>query len=353
MKNSKKIIKSRILLVIIVVIASFLAAFIGQILVTSLSKTPSLSPDESFIIRQTDVKEQMLQRTIGEILNNEQLGLVEIYQLSQGILKNVGNGLVLTNDGWIISSEQSQSIGNWNYIRSANGELLPIESIIEDPASDLVFLRVDSNELYPATIASTTAFSVLDEYVIAHYRGQMNIARVLNVIDKNYYLSSDQLNRFVYFSGGDKDDVVYDNSGEVAAYIIEKNEDYSIAIEVGYIRTILEKLLREDEITNTRLGIYYVDLSKRAVQEKYSLNNLKGALVGATQMPTDHEILPKTSSAYKGGIRYNDIIVSVEGRLVDEYNTLSDLIMNYKSGDEIEFGILRNNQPMSLNVILD
>jgi S1-C subfamily serine protease len=58
------------------------------------------------------------------------------------------------------------------------------------------------------------------------------------------------------------------------------------------------------------------------------------------------------SPAEEGGLRANDIILTFDGKKVNEEATLLDLLTAKKPGDTVTLGILRGGQELSVNVTL-
>jgi len=58
------------------------------------------------------------------------------------------------------------------------------------------------------------------------------------------------------------------------------------------------------------------------------------------------------SPADKAGVKDGDVITSVNGKAVDENDSLQSLISNYKPGQTVTLGINRSGSNMTLKVTL-
>jgi len=90
------------------------------------------------------------------------------------------------------------------------------------------------------------------------------------------------------------------------------------------------------------LGITYRALTPAEAQ-RHSLSPTAGVLVLS---------VTADSPAEEGGLRANDIILTFDGKKVNEEATLLDLLTAKKPGDTVTLGILRGGQELSVNVTL-
>lgn len=356
-RKRSKVITSRLVLVIIIVIAAFLAAFVGQIAITTLSNTPSLLPDDSLIIRQSTDRFTQLENAREAILNNELSGLLEFYTAQDGLLSFVTSGLVLTNDGWTVGiEEQSDSAAElWDYVRLASGEIVEVEKIAKDPSSRLVFAKLPSNNLSPVTLSSDMDSTPLLSYIVAQPRGKLFFSQVMaEEVPKDLYLHSDRLNRYVKMTIGELGASIYNEKAEVVGIVAGVDEDKIVeVIKVSVIRDALRMLLREGEIKRASLNLFYIDVSRQALIAPEAIKDLdSGAFVTNKISIPPATVLARDSVGFLAGIRLNDVIVSVDGDMINHRTTLSDYILQHQPDDKIELGINRNGSSISIEVTL-
>lgn len=348
-KQKQKMIQSRFLLIVIVVIAAFISAFLGQIVITSLSDSPSLISDNSFIVQQAKDNLQELKKASDTIFSNEVQGMVELYDQTGTSLNKLGSGIVLTNDGWVLGIGKLAS-----HIRLDSGELLAIEESIADPSSTMVFYRINSENLAPVTLAKEFRAEKLNSYLVLSYRGLIEQTQYLinDLVDEER-ISSDQINRYALFTRGEPGEVIYNVDSEVIAISVGKNERGLVeALDVAQIRYALDSVLRKSAIERPILGITYIDLSKTALAQSGTSVVTNGALIKSLVLDESVPILNSKNPAVLAGLRLNDIVVSVNSDIVNDHISLSEYILKMKPGDTVELGILRLNQPLTVEATL-
>ena len=60
----------------------------------------------------------------------------------------------------------------------------------------------------------------------------------------------------------------------------------------------------------------------------------------------------ENSSAEKAGLQENDIIIAIDDEKITSYGDLSKALDNRNIGDEVTVTVIRNDQEMKFNVIL-
>jgi S1-C subfamily serine protease len=338
-RKTKFALQSRLVLVIVVTVAAFLAAFLGQILITSLNTRPSLDLSQPFIITENSNSIDKSKSALASLKKTEAPSIVEIYQ-SDTILTSVTQGVVLTNDGWVVAVNNSDfEPETWEYIRFNSGELLPVIQVIEDPSVELVYLQVESTNLTPATLTRQDDLEVFDTLLISDFDGVVARTEFIGGskrMEREY--SSDKQNSFYKFAGKYSSGIVYNLNSELVGLIIpNQSTNNTLMVHALSIRSSLDLLLKTDTLKRAELGITYVDLAQNPILNQPSS--------GAYVVAIDRTILSNS-------IQLNDLIVSVDGNLLNHQLTLSDLIEKTQPEQTIELGLIRRGEPLTIESTL-
>lgn len=309
-----------------------------------------------------------------EVLNSVKYSVADIYKKDDkiidkagkdnkdmAVLKNsilpenfVGNGVVLTYDGWILSyglenfSKDDVKNKKNSYVIVFNGngkESYDVTEVIKDKFSNLAFLKIDARGLPVISLAEQEDIKDAQTVLLAGREAQVSIENIndtqYGIFEKkeDYIKSSDVLNNWMLISQNlGKNYVsapVIDLKGELAGIMAKENT----AVSINTIATAFKSMLKNKEILRPSLGIGYIDLSKILGK---SLYDKKGALV--------QKVVLKSSAA-DAGIKAGDIILKIEKDEVKD-NNLSDLIQDYDKGTSVNFTILRDRNEIVLPVVL-
>jgi len=366
----------RLLYILVILIVGFLSGVVGELAVnnyfyhqgydlTSIWKPQlDIEGDSQVIVFR---KEEVAQNRVDQIktlVDSAAQAVVGIYikrggqavvdQLYQPRDK-VGNALVLTSDGWLATtiSGMPDEEGRELVIITADREVLPIEKIILDETSQIVFLKVsadnlkvvkfaDNSGIYPGSPMIVLAESLVSESV------QSQISSIAKVRFRpitgfaDYFSSTERYDTFLLakddipegFVGGAVLDM---EGGIIGLYSGEFNQ--SSIIPASHFLDVFDRLLRQQEIVRPYFGVRYIDLSiATGLDEKISEDLHKGALIFGDK---DHKItaVSAKSPAAKAGLNLGDIILQVNDDPVDERHSLTELVQQYEIGDVLKLTV--------------
>ncbi|MBI4121886.1 MAG: serine protease [Parcubacteria group bacterium] len=333
------IVSSRLFLVFVIVIAAFLAAFLGQLAINDMSRLPSLVNNP--IIRTSPDELSKLTRAASRILANERTASVETWLQIEPLAEASVDGLVLTNDGWVVTLSNRTLPA---FVRLQSGELLEVEKSVVDTYAPLAFLKIDANNLHPANLSGRRDLPALDPVLLFGANGEMLIGRLsgrLSYPGADY--DADSLNRFDRVTYGRPGQAVYDAGGEVLGLVIDGSSDQSSAsfVSGSYIRTAFNEVLKNQRVARAAIGARYIDLASQPVPETLSYGQNSGALL---------TVVAPTGAAAKAGLRVNDIVVAVEGTPLSNRASLSDIVHELGVGTTVSLSILRRGAPLTLEL---
>jgi S1-C subfamily serine protease len=252
-----------------------------------------------------------------------------------------GQGLVLTNDGWILTGSKIDNAENF-IAADYEGNILPLESV--KLIKGAYFVKVKANNLVAAPFSGKNDIQS-GQMVVALHEQDSPLSYVENtnsLKEKISVKSSEKWYRFIKISNRalNVGDFVFNFNGLVAGLY----DQDGLIVPIYFYTQALPALLNNKEFSRIYLGVNYIDLST-AVSEK----KLSGALIAADSKGT---AVIKNSPAALAGIKTGDIILMVEGVKIDAQNSLSEIIQGYQPETEIELTILREGSELSIKVKL-
>ena len=351
---------------VLVILVSILFGF-GSSFLYSFMFNPEIEVNGNqkvIIEKQEDVtvtSEERLEELI-EIINPI---IVNFYDNSKAVsgpfyqdIYSLGNGFILTSDGWIMTTQEvMDKIGDKDYvILTADYKTYEVEKVLKDPISPVVFVKIKANDLTVAKLASIdTALSGQKVYgFIANYpeakMASLHLADLQATTMEDVVASTEKLNHFISAREGYDLSLVgapiINLSGEVLAII----SNQQLAVPMDYLKTAISDLARKDKIDRARLGVNYINLAKYPkVNTETGIMRDEGALLSGFR---DETAVEKGSPADDAGLRVGDIILMVEGELVNSRRTLTQMIQDYEAGETLKLTVLQNGKERAIEVEL-
>ncbi|MBD3391737.1 MAG: Do family serine endopeptidase [Chitinivibrionales bacterium] len=112
------------------------------------------------------------------------------------------------------------------------------------------------------------------------------------------------------------------------------------AIPVNMAKRIMEDLVYRGEVVRGWLGVGIQDIDP-ATRDVLGLDNAKGVLISDVY---------KGDPADKAGVKTGDVVVSVDGRRVDNANELRNMVALIRPGEMVTVGVLRDGKKKTLKV---
>lgn len=269
-------------------------------------------------------------------------GLVKIFKKqANGIYQPkdaLATAVVMTSDGWLmtlndITPAKAGSYSEYEVVTS-DRKIFSIESIKTDVISKVSYIHLtEAKNLLVSNLVSSQELSVGQTLIAIDFDGSVEIGRLSR--DASTTFSSDVL--FTKL-------VVSDFSGH-NAYLFDANGQMVGAIYNGQVLAMngigktLEKLLTEGKIVYSRLGVNYLDFSR-----VFDREGRTGALVVS---------LVKDSPAEKGGLKVNDVITTLDGTAINEFNNFTLLMQDYSPNDTVALTIRRAKETKNISIKLD
>ncbi len=281
-----------------------------------------------------------------EAVSMAENNVVGIFKRSDRYISDnkLSQGLVLTGDGWIVSTtwKEVPKKENWsNYTVVANDKkVYDIDQVIFDPVTQVTFIHLaKANNLPVKDFVSSYDLAVGQSLLALEWKGSIQ-AGVVAYISEASRSSETPLHEIRIDELTTTADIfLFDESGRVAGF---SRDGKFFSMES--VENIFNKFLVEGNLRYARLGVNYINLDTLPAEEG------EGALL------TTNSLIPAIipgSPAQKIGLQSGDIITSIDDQTLNSINDLAVLLTERKSGDTVVLTVVRNKEMKRVSVVLD
>ena len=264
-----------------------------------------------------------------------------------------GSGVVIDDNGYIITNYHVVSDGDMFEILMPSGETVEAELVGYDSSVDLAVVKVaeeNMNELVPAAIGSVEKLSVGSSvYAIGNPGGSTlsntvtggmvsclernvdasNTSRTINYIQHDAPISSGNSGGGLFDVNGNLvgiNTLKYGNS----AYSNSSYEGLGFAIPIDYAYDIAVEIIEQGRVR--RIGIGVTIQEADGVEEPTDEETPAGLYVVTTT---------KEGPAEKAGILKGDFIIALNGERIYKMSDLTDIIDKLEEGDTVTVTVAR------------
>jgi hypothetical protein len=265
----------------------------------------------------------------------------------------VGEGLIVTSDGWVIAPEIVKGLSDEAIIKNyvvvtKTKNIYTVDKILKTGIEPYVFIHLTGAKDLPvkglATLNSLTESQLL---VAVNWQGKSYLSSLFEKEkDSGLVKESDSASGKMVLS--DSLDNFFSNAflfslnGEAAALFNQK----SGVVAINNFLPIIKDLLEKKEVKYPSLGVSYINLNSLTIKDpRYE----RGALIYSEgKIPA----VKTDGAAAIAGLKEGDIILSVDSTQMNAENDLAETIRKKSAGDEINILYLRNGEEKMLKVKL-
>jgi serine protease Do len=266
---------------------------------------------------------------------------------------SLGSGFIISEDGYILTNYHVVNNADEIIVRLNDRRELRAEVVGSDKRSDVALVKIDATDLPVVKIGSSTNLEV-GEWVLAigspfgfDYSATVGIvsAKGRSLPSENYvpFIQTD-----VAINPGNSGGPLFNQDGEVVgmnSQIYSRTGGYmglSFAIPIEVAMDVADQLKTSGRVSRGWLGVLIQDITKQ-LAESFGMSQPHGALVA--------KVLPD-SPAKAAGIRVGDVIVSFNGKEIEESASLPPIVGSTKVGKDIPVGIIRDRRRIDIKVKL-
>lgn len=335
----------------------------------------SVLEGETVTVRYVERSEEDARRRYDAVRKSLETTVVELYgtaALEQGDERFVapssrkGVGLIISNDGIIISSRNSIDGAEGARVLTSDRSIGTVTTIGDDPATSLRFGRYASppQSIRPAQFAQTSDLFIGQQVVLfqpTYAAGEALFAEssiiairtapagegeppvtVSEVVQPKIRLGSVPPS----FAGA----AVATMSGNLIGFLETRNEA-ALVVPLTSLQRILPSVLKDGVVDRPYLGVSFIDLAVTAPTTQNARTPLKGALLKSDSRYGFAAIQAKSPAA-SGGLVEDDIILAVDNEELTARHSLADAVLAHDIGQSIVLTVQRDGQERSVPVTL-
>ncbi|MBD3672908.1 MAG: trypsin-like peptidase domain-containing protein [Planctomycetaceae bacterium] len=290
------------------------------------------------------------------------------FQLSVGERPSgIGTGFIWDQNGHIIT--------NFHVIQGADGASVQLadESVYDanvvgvSPEEDLAVLKIDAppEKLLPIPVGESSNLKVGQTVVALGYPLGLNLTLTKGVISGlDQFLplqDGSQIRHAIQtdasINPGNSGGPLLDSAGRLIGIntaIIEAPAGFGFAIPVDTVRNAIERMSRNPLRTLPNLGIKLEENLAIVTDVQTGESRELGVRIMAVfpDGPADRAGLRGAALTQWYQMVSGDIILGIEGEVIDAPDKVNQILSRYQAGDEIVLTILRQDQMMEVPVTL-
>jgi serine protease Do len=275
--------------------------------------------------------------------------------------QSLGSGVVVSADGYILTNNHVVT-GEQERIRLADISItvslsdkreLPARVIGVDPATDLALVKVEGRNL-PTMPWGDSAKLKVAEWVLAignpFQLSQTVTLGIVSATGRNN-IGITQYEDFIQtdaaINPGNSGGALVNSRGELIGIntaIFSRSGGYQgigFAVPSNLARKIFTELQRTGQVRRGSIGYLEIEQLTTRDAEAFGAPDTRGVLVSR---------MARDSSAFRGGLRPGDIIVSFNGAAIVDASQLSRAVQDAAIGGTATFGVIRDGRRMDVKV---
>jgi S1-C subfamily serine protease len=275
----------------------------------------------------------------------------------------VGSGVIFNSSGWILTNRHVVQGGETFDVELKDGRVLSGKVYGIDTLTDLAIVKVDATDLPSAAIGESDALEVgqlvvaigspLGTYSNSVTSGIVSAKGRTITTDGSSKPLTNLIQTDAAINPGNSGGPLLDAQGNVVGIntaIATNSNGIGFAIPIDVARPIMAQAVAGETLARPYLGIQFVSITRQLADEE-NLSVQAGALVRGSDQNGSPGVQPGTPAA-DAGIKDGDIILSVEGKIIDDGHPLDATLTQFSPGDAVSVEILRDGQHITLEVTL-
>lgn len=269
---------------------------------------------------------------------------------------SLGSGFIISSDGYILTNNHVVDHADKITVRLQDRRTLTAKVVGTDPTYDIALLKVDAGGKLPAVTIGDSRSLKPGQWVLAigsPFGFDYTVTQgIVSAVGRNLGQRDQPYTSFIQtdvpINRGNSGGPLFNLQGQVVgvnSQIYSNTGDYmgvSFSIPIDVAMSAVEQLKSRGYVMRGMLGVTVQPVDDDMVKA-FKLDNGVGAAVV--------DVTPDSGAA-KAGIQPSDIILSYNGRVLQQAADLPPLVGMTKPGSKVAVEVLRNGKRQTLEVTI-
>jgi serine protease Do len=265
--------------------------------------------------------------------------------------RSLGSGFIVSDDGYILTNNHVVEKADEITVILLGKEEFQAEVVGNDPKTDIALIKIKAGKKLRFVHLGDSEGLEIGEWVVAigNPFGLGHTVTAGIVSAKGRVIGSGPYDDFIQtdasINPGNSGGPLFNMRGEVVGIntaIIQGGQGIGFATPIQLAKSVLGQLKEKGKVTRGWLGVYIQRLAPD-MAETLNVPGKKGALVAD---------VTKDGPAQKAGIRSGDVIVSFDGKEVEDEHDLPRIVASTKPGKKVKVVVIRDGKEESISLTI-
>jgi serine protease Do len=279
--------------------------------------------------------------------------------------QGVGSGVIFDSNGWILTNRHVVAGSTKVTVELKDGTEYTGTIYGIDTLTDLAIVKVEATGLTAAALGDSDGLRVGQLVVaIGSPLGTFSntvTSGIVSAKGRTIQTEGSQLNNLIQtdaaINPGNSGGPLLDATGAVVGIntaIARDSTGIGFSIPINLAKPLMEQAVAGQPLARPYIGIRFVRIDGQRAKD-LSLPVEAGAYVrilDVNEQPTNEDAVESGSPAASAGIQTGDILVSINGKAIDQEHPLDTLLTQFSPGETVQVEIIRNGEHSTASVTL-
>ena len=278
--------------------------------------------------------------------------------MQQYVTEGAGSGVIITDNGYIVTNNHVIEGASGITVTTADGKEYDAELIGTDSITDVAVIKIDAEDLTPATYGNSDQLAVGDMAVaIGNPLGELGgtvTAGIISALDRELSIDGKTMTLLQTDSSinpGNSGGGLFNDEGQLIGIVVAKSsgsdvEGLGFAIPINKAADSAQQIMDKGYVSGQpSTGMSYTESSGQ--------NSLSMLFNGSDSAASVYIASVDGDNAKKAGFKEGDMVYAVDGTEITSFNELSSIVTAHKVGDTLTYTVLRDGQSLELKLKLE